>query len=433
MALWVAAWVMIGQQLRRSDAFTKLVAARGGPITLARVPGGIARQVNTGPVMMIQDVAWSQDSRYLLFTAVPEFSLGKMMRVSSSGGNPFDIEGNNKRMQREMLRMMAPRLNCYDLKDMVARQLAATHWPPNLHPQGKLSLSPDGRYLALKLVDYSQLSSMEDQFKAAGQLYVVPMGKDLRLGEPQYIGQASQFHWLPDSRRLLYLQDSGPQSGTYLTSVTGGKTRRLGTKHADYRLWAVAADQPVAYCLFGSKDRNPVGKSWALRHLDLRTGEFRDVPLRDGPERLGPLKPSEEPFVTQAEGDGEPSQIAAVDFATGQVRWLRRDLNGRYLRAQRLLGGQALLLTTSSPGNGGDSQAQFAVLSLHDGKVRLFPQPGLPERPPESWWTSPDGTVLALQSSARKMAGLDPFSMLRGTLWVARLTDTRALLSGPAR
>lgn len=432
LALWVAAWVLIGHQLRSSEAFAKVVSARGGPITLSRVPGGIARRITAGPVMMVQDVAWSHDSRYLLYTAAPEFSLGKIIRVSSSSANPFDIKGNNERMQREMLQMMAPRLYYYDVESGAAGQLVGT-WPPHMHPLGSLSLSPDGRYLALTLADYSQMSTMEDQFETPHDLYIVPVATDLRLGEPLRVGPASQFCWLPDSKCLLYLQDSGPQSGTYLASATGGKPRLLDKEHTEYRLWGIAADQTVAYCMFGREEPNVIGHWWSLRHLDLRAGRFRDVQLRESSVRLGPLRRSEAPFVKRLDDDDGPTALAAVDFATGQVRWLRRDLKQRFWGVEPLLGGQALLLATSSQGDGGESQTQFAVLSLQDGKMRLFPRPGLPERPPENWWTSPDGTVMALQSSAGKMTGLNPFSMLRETLWVAKLTDTRALLSGSGR
>ncbi|NPV47730.1 MAG: hypothetical protein HPY69_12280 [Armatimonadetes bacterium] len=429
LALWSAAWVLIGQQLRRSDAFAKVVSAKSGPIALARVPGGVARRVTTSPAMMIQEVVWSSDSRYVLYTATPELSLGKIMRVSSASGNPFDVSGNNERMQREMLQMMAPQVRYCDLRTRDSGQIVGT-WPPHLHPLGDLSVSPDGRYLALTLADYSQINSVEEQFEAQREVYVVPLRKDFRLGEPRHIGQATQFHWLPDSRRLLYLRDSGPQAGTYVASVDGGKARLLDTEHTEYRLRGIAADQTVAYCTFSRKGRNLLGQGWALRHLDLRSGRFRDVPLRNGPSQLRPLRRGEAPFVHRPDGDEGPTQIAAVDFATGQVRWLRRDLKGRFWGAERLLGGRALLLATSSASETGDTQTQFAVLSLQDGKVRLFPPLRLPGHAPEKWWVSPDGLAVALQSSGMKMTGLDPFSMLRETLWVAKLTDARALLSG---
>ena len=182
--------------------------AKSGPITLARVPGGVARRVSPEALMMIQEVTWSPDSRTVLYAAAPELTLGKIMRASSGSTNPFDVQGNNQRVQREMMQMMAPQLHFYDLQRGVAGRLQTT-WAPNLRPMGRMRLSPDGKYLALVLVDYGQISTVEEQFEAEGELHVAPVGPDMKLGQPVRLAPASQFHWLPDSQGLLYLQGLG--------------------------------------------------------------------------------------------------------------------------------------------------------------------------------------------------------------------------------
>jgi len=432
LALWSASWVMIGRQMRRSDAFQTMVPATGGPITLARAPGGIARRVTTESVMLIQEVTWSSDSHYLLYLATPELGFGKIMKVSQTSSNPFDIKGNNERMQREMLRMMAPRLQYYDLRTGVAGHLEGT-WPPAMYPAGGFALSRDGKYIALVLADYSQINSIEDQSEVPGELYVAPVGQDFVLGQVTHIGTAEQFVWLPDNQRLLYVQESGSQPGTYITNVPDGKPRLLNKVHGYNRPWGGNREQTVAYCTFYQDSPNLVGRQWSLRHLDLRTGKFREVPLKDGPVKLGPLGRSELPVVRQPEDRGESTRIAAVDFATGQIRWLRRDLKQNVHDAHPILGGRALLVKVlASPGNDDDSSPrQFAVLSLSDGKLRPCSQPRLPQGAPTNWYVSPDGMAVALSAASGRMTGLNPFTALRETLWVARLTDTAALLTGP--
>jgi hypothetical protein len=39
---------------------------------------------------------------------------------------------------------------------------------------------------------------------------------------------------------------------------------------------------------------------------------------------------------------------------------------------------------------------------------------------------------MALQASSSQMTGLNPFSMLRQTLWVARIAEPDELLAGPS-
>jgi hypothetical protein len=443
LAVWAAIWVFSARQLRQSGVLDRTVSVPGGDISLVRVPGGVARRLGTAGSMMVQDVTWSRDDRYLVYAAVPEMDMGKLMQTSmANSGNPFAIRQNQARMQREVMQAMAPRLHLYDLRSGQDQELRGD-WPANLSPTGEALLSPDNRLIALELGEFSDPEQMGRPMERL-ELYVATLAPEGRLTDLKRLAAGSLVAWMADSRGLLYQDVKGAGKGTYLVKPDGAKPRRLTPELLAFSAQALSRDGRSVYARLSSGEPNALGGRFRITRLDLQTGQQHDIPLRDGPVRLGAIGPGEMLLTVNrsgrersapppAESDRTPTRldVGALDLQTGQTRWIRKGLVGVWEQDRRpLLDGRVIALVPNRR-NEADTGSELLLLSALDGKVRRRAAPLLPDRPAEGRWLSRDGRQIVYSSRPVKLTGLNPMSLARETLWLADLNHPEDLLTGP--
>ena len=443
LALWAAIWVLGARQLRSTGALEKVVRVPGGDISLVRVPGGVARRIGHDAAMVIQDVSWSRDGRYLLYAAVPQINMGKVMRVSmANSGNPFQVRGNQERMQREVMRLIAPRLHLYDLRTGQDQELRGD-WPANLSPTGDARLSPDNRLIALELAEFTEPEQMDGAI-ARPELYVATLAPEGRLTDLKRLAAGSLIAWTADSQGLLYQDAKGERKGTYLVKPDGAKPRRVTPELLGFAARTLSPDGRFVYVRFSAEKPNVLGGEFRITRLDLLTGKQRDIPLRDGPVGLGAIGPGEMLLTVDraprtrsasppAGSERTPTRldVGAVDLRTGQMRWVRKGLVGMWTQDRRpLLDGRVIALVRDRNGEA-DADRELLFLSALDGKVRRRATPLLPNRPADDRWLSPDGRQIVLASHPVRLSGLDPMSLARQILWLADLNRPEDLLTGP--
>lgn len=430
LALWAVLWVAAARQLRTTGALDRLVSAPPAHLTLANVTGGTARRISPDGLMMTREVSWSADGRYLLYAASPEFDMAEVFALGFKA-NPFNPQQNAQRMQRQMMEMMAPQLHLYDLRTHQDKLLTAD-WPKGLMPFGEVALSPDGRRIALALTDYSNLQKDTDLEYLPTTLYHGHLTAEGKVEGLSSLGSGSTPQWSPTGRWLLFRSAGQGKSKGGLYVVDQGKPRLL--YQGEPSIWGWRADEAVAYCRVHGDKPNALGRKWQLVHLAVPSGKTTVVPVKPGPTKLGVMAPTECLLNISRYADKAASTVdlAAMDLRDGRVRWLRQGLKFGYGRAEMAFRGQVAVLRRTEPTPETERTSAYpAYFSLRDGKLRGQPLPKATVGRCANWWLSPDGQRLVLSSYPDQLAGLNPFSLLRETLWLVEYTRPQELLTGP--
>ena len=179
--------------------------------------------------------------------------------------------------------------------------------------------------------------------------------------------------------------------------------RRSGRKHS---AWAIRRDGTGERCLGDEAVNNMLGTDdgathvavllnaegasppWALRVVELDSGEESDVAPVDVGVRHGRLADDEFPVAWyhpgKADGDRGSSDIGAVNTECGRLRWLRKGLLGKWDVKRAVWEGKGVLLrlyvddypenerlSWSPDGSYYETGRRWVVLSAADGRLRL--------------------------------------------------------------
>lgn len=433
VALWAVLWIAVSRQLATTGLLDHWVTAPPASLSLAEVTGGVARRISPDGLMMTRDVSWSADGRYLLYAASPQFDMAEVFSLGFKA-NPFNPQQNAKHMQRRMMEMMAPQLHLYDLRTHQDKLLTAD-WPQGLMPYGDAAISPDGRRIAVTLTDYSNLQEDTNIEYLPTTLYLGRLTAESKVEALTSLGSGSTPQWSSSGRWLLFRSAGEGKDKGGLYVVDKGKPRLL--YHGEPSIWGWNESETVAYCrVYGDKP-NALGRKWQLVHVSVPSGKTTTLPVKPGAAKLGPMRPFECVLnISRESSAGKTSTVdlAAMDLRDGRVRWLRQGLTFGHGRTGAILGGQAAVLRRPEIQEKTERNSAYPMyLSLRDGKLRGQPLPSATVGRCGQWWLSPDGRRLVFSSYPDQLTGLNPFSLLRETLWLVEYTRPQELLSGPGQ
>jgi len=335
---------------------------------LERVPGGIVRRELTGGQWLeVSSLAWRGDDS-LTYTVIAMPRMSEMMGAAMSVGmTPY---GDQDEMRRRSAKMAGAFLSApvreYDFRNRVDQELVSVPENAFVGLRG-LAWSPDGSQLAIAIIPPEHITDTEHTSQD-DVLYVMSVGAS---GGWRKLTSGWWAEWSPDGEWIAFRRDGGKdEKGYYVIRSDGFGERRVGGK-----IWGWTSKDERCVSVYGRRclDEEKGEFPWELCHVNLADGATRQVEAHAEVERLGPLSPTERGFARRPEAeDGEDvTWVGAIEPADGSVRWLSKNLRGRWFVRAEILDGKALLMNGTS-GEEMDKD-HLAVFSTIDGRLRVLP------------------------------------------------------------
>jgi Tol biopolymer transport system component len=167
------------------------------------------------------------------------------------------------------------------------------------------SWSPDGQWIAYNLYYYDPERELE-----VYEFYIIAVSRE---SQPQLIGNTFvDFHWMPDSHRILY----GGSDGYYRYDIPTGMKEPLPIPHAEYQTWSPDGGQ-----VLDLENGLYIGENDVLWLYDVETGEKSYV--AEGYSLLSKRFSPDGQWITYTSDSrywGE--QMSLIHRSTGEEKWL---------------------------------------------------------------------------------------------------------------
>ncbi len=206
--------------------------------------------------------------------------------------------------------------------------------------------------------------------------------------------------WSPDDEYIGFAEkDMGNWSAIHYLPASGGEPRSVAGACSVYRWGASEAQRHSLYLVNGV---DGAGGLTELTVTRVAVGDTapRSIPVRDVGVKAGLLNEKEIPVTRPPKGYVRTltTAVGALDYETGELRWVTKDASGFWLPFAETLGGKAILLC--AVGQIAGETARNAIVSTATG--HLTSVPGLDELPRQSWRAiSPGGGRVAIEDGGR--------------------------------
>lgn len=243
----------------RTLAFVRYNGGVDGDIHLMAARGGEARRVTFGHAATRGRLAWSADSRAIVFASNRE-GLDSLWRVSVAGGTPEPLglgEGFDPAIDRAGRRLSYVR-ESLDTNIWALQRGATGAWSDTatrLSSSTRLELSPqvspDGSRMAFSSDVSGSLEIWVSAADGSNAVRLTSFGGPL-TGSPR---------WSPDSRFIVFDSTLHRQMDIYVINAQGGAPRRLTSDPAQHFVPSWSRDGRRIYFTSGRSGRNEL---WSM-------------------------------------------------------------------------------------------------------------------------------------------------------------------------